>query len=73
MFGLNEQEMSEPVAGNTGVYVLQVTGSIPKGDDIDPEAIRVQKFGEFMGTVDAKILEALQNAAEIKDKRYKYF
>lgn len=73
LFGLNEQEISDPVKGNTGVYVLQVNGEIPREGLPEPNAVKIQKMSEFMGTVDTKVLEALQESADIEDKRYKYF
>jgi len=73
LFGLEEGVLSKPVVGSGGVYLLQVNGQIERNEvpPIDGEKMRLKQ--ELDGRVDSKVYDALQDAGDIKDNRYKFF
>ncbi|WP_108867439.1 peptidylprolyl isomerase [Aquimarina aquimarini] len=72
-FALEVGKVSAPIVGNNGVYVIEVTKKTPAGklDNYMSYALRMSKAQA--GTVDAKVFEALKGAAEIEDKRSKFY
>lgn len=63
--------LSEPLKGNNGVYVFEVTNVIPS-DQTDFEVDRVRVANEWKTRVDYQSFEALKKLAEISDKRVKF-
>ena len=70
-FGLKQGTVSKPIAGNQGVYVVQVT-------QIN-EATKLDNYAAAMGRINntrknaaqSKVFNALKEAAEIEDNRAK--
>lgn len=69
---LNVDQISEPVAGNNGVYLVEVTSAndTPAGD-INAEKQRLAQNLNFRASSQAYL--AHQNHAEIEDKRSKFY
>ena len=72
-FGLNEGEMSEPISGNTGVYIVKVTKITPATELNSYQAVanRVGKSKE--NAVNTQLYNALKEAAEIEDNRAVFY
>lgn len=72
-FGLKEGEVSDPIAGEKGVYVVQVTKvtEVPALDNY--AALANQEAQKARVAVSSKVLEALKEAAEIEDNRSKFY
>jgi len=68
-FGLDKENTSEPISGNQGVYIVQVTKITPATElkSYQATANRVGKAKE--NTVSTQLLNALKEAAEIEDNR----
>ena len=68
-FGLDEGNISEPISGNKGVYIVQVTKITPATElnSYQATANRVGKAKE--NAVNSQLLNALKDAAEIEDNR----
>ena len=72
-FGLNVGEMSEPISGNTGVYIVKVTKITPATELNSYQAVanRVGKSKE--NAVNTQLYNALKKAAEIEDNRAVFY
>ncbi len=65
-------DMSVPVAGENGVYVLRVTDAyLDEEPDFDSE--RRQLANAVWSRVNMEAFDALKRLAEIKDNRYKFY
>ncbi len=69
---LDVDQISKPVAGNNGVYIIKVT-SVNQGaeEDISSEQARLAQSLSFRGNSQA--FEAHRNSVEIVDKRTKFY
>jgi peptidyl-prolyl cis-trans isomerase D len=63
---------SEPIAGGTGVFAVQVVSSGARAGVMDPAAIR-QNLLQGARMAAYRSLEALRKAASIKDNRSKFY
>jgi hypothetical protein len=72
-FGLNVGEISEPISGNTGVYIVEVTKITPATELNSYQAVanRVGKSKE--NAVNTQLYNALKEAAEIEDNRAVFY
>ena len=72
-FGLKEDNMSEPISGNTGVFVIKVNKITPATQLNSYQAIanRVGKSKE--NSVNTQLYQALKDAAEIEDNRAVFY
>ncbi|MGF1586299.1 MAG: peptidylprolyl isomerase [Bacteroidales bacterium] len=69
---LEENSLSQPVIGENGVYVLKINSvTIPEEIDIDQEKTRLANSKR--ARVNFEAFEALQELANIKDNRHKFF
>ena len=68
-FGLKEGEISDPISGQSGVYVLKVNKIIPAKliESYQASADKVGKAKE--NDINSKLFEALKDAAVIEDNR----
>ncbi len=72
-FGLNEGELSSPIVGERGVYVLKVT-KITEAAPLDNyTSYANQQAQNARIAVNSKVLAALKEAAEIEDNRSKFY
>ncbi len=70
--GLNQGELSRPVEGMTGVYVLQVTGK-QTDEHATVAAERVRIEANSQAQIDQRLEQALIEMSQVKDNRIKYF
>lgn len=68
-FGLKEGATSKAIAGDKGVYMIQVTKKTPavKLDNYQSYANQVGE--QKLNAVNTRLLSALKDAAEIEDNR----
>jgi len=70
-FGLSEGATSEPIDGEKGVYVIQVT-KVNEATKLDNYAAIMNRLNtERRGAVQTKVYQALEKAADIEDNRAK--
>ncbi len=69
---LDTDEISEPVAGNSGVYVVQVT-SVNQGTDQDMESEKMRLAQNLTFRASSQAYNAQREAVEIEDKRAKFY
>lgn len=72
-FVLNENEISAPIEGNNGVFVIQVTKikKPSKNINIAREKNAIQR--NYTSRVQREVFEALKESAEIEDNRIKFY
>lgn len=72
-FGLKEGETSQPIAGNKGVYVVQLVSKFeaPKMDSYKPFAQQQSMATRAQATMG--VFEALKEKAEIEDNRSRFY
>ncbi|WP_430810297.1 MULTISPECIES: SurA N-terminal domain-containing protein [unclassified Carboxylicivirga] len=64
-------ELSQPVAGNNGVYVVKVNNVTPNTTDVATERAQLSQSNGFK--VDYQATETIRKQAEINDERSKFF
>jgi len=69
---LPADQLSQPVTGNIGVYVLTVT-NINEPEDSDLASIRTRMTAQRGSQANFEAFTALREAADIKDNRAKFF
>ncbi|MEW7277830.1 peptidylprolyl isomerase [Aquimarina sp. 2201CG1-2-11] len=72
-FALEAGKVSNPIIGNNGVYVIEVTKNTPANGLDTYMSYVAQTSKTQIGAVDSKVFEALKEAAEIEDKRAKFY
>ena len=68
---LEEGKLSYPIKGENGVYIIEVK-NITK-QDISPQIYKQRELQQMQRTAAFRAYEALKEAADIKDKRYKFY
>ncbi len=69
---LPENKVSKPIAGNNGVYVLEVTG-IQKAGEIAVESQQMTLQRRYQSRARYEAYETIKELANIKDYRYKFY
>jgi peptidyl-prolyl cis-trans isomerase D len=69
---LKQGEMSIPIEGQTGVFVIMVESVTPAAEVTDYSAIKTQMEQSYAG-LSGIAFEALKNKFEVVDKRYKFY
>lgn len=73
LFTLKQAEMSKPVAGESGVYVVKVDKITEPPATTDYTAAKTQAKNNYSYRADVEVIEAIKKKAEIKDNRAKFF
>ncbi len=72
-FALTVNKISEPVKGDNGVYVLNVTAVTPAAQIADYTMSKQQVKAPLEQKVEGQLAEALKKVATVKDERYKFY
>ncbi len=72
-FALEKGVLSKPIVGTNGVYVLEVTKKTPASGLDTYMSYAAQATKKNTGQVNSKVFEALKEAADIEDKRAKFY
>ena len=72
-FSLDAKQMSAPVNGNNGVFVLQADAFTTSNPSNDITAVQSQLENSLQPRVDYELYKALEEKAEITDNRNKYY
>ncbi|MHA7056361.1 peptidylprolyl isomerase [Aquimarina sp. M1] len=72
-FALETGEISEPVVGNNGVYVVAVTKKTPASGLDTYMSYAAQESKTRASAVNTRVFNALKEAAEIEDKRANFY
>ncbi len=73
MFALENGQVSKPLKGETGVYVVSMTNktAAPEPQDLNVDKKSLQQRAQ--SRVDGGLFNALKEAVGVKDERYKYY
>ena len=66
-------EVLAPIAGNTAVYVVEVTFKPEATPPADLPTAKQQAAAQTKGQVGSRLIESLRKQTKIKDYRYKFF
>ncbi|MFD2563034.1 peptidylprolyl isomerase [Aquimarina rubra] len=72
-FALEAGEISEPIVGNNGVYVVEVTKKTPASGLDTYMSYSAQESKSQANAVNTRVFNALKEAAEIEDKRANFY
>ncbi|HUR31685.1 MAG TPA: peptidylprolyl isomerase [Saprospiraceae bacterium] len=70
---LPKGEVSGPIVGKNGVYVVEVISRTEASLSTDIAAFRGQVSNTARGSVDTRLMEAVKAAAKLKDNRYTFY
>ncbi len=70
---LPSNQVSEPIEGNNGVYLVKVTDKIAPPDSINLDLTRQTMSISNSSRIDGALLNALKESVEVKDQRYKFY
>ncbi|HEY4800217.1 MAG TPA: peptidylprolyl isomerase, partial [Bacteroidia bacterium] len=73
VFSLKKGEMSKPVAGENGVYVVKIENIKEAPETKDYSLAKSQAKNNYSYRVDIEAIDAIKKKAKIKDNRAKYF
>ncbi len=73
LFTLKNGELSKPIAGESGVFVLRIDLISEAPATSDYNTSKAQARNNFIYRVDSEVTEAIKKKAKIKDNRAKYF
>ncbi len=68
-FGLEKDEVSKPIEGNKGVYVVKVTQITPARELDNYASFAIQKQNADRASANGRVYQALKDAADIEDRR----
>ena len=69
---MEEGQISFPIQGENGVYLVEVT-NVEEGQNMAPQMLQQREMQRLQRTAAFDAFTALKDAAEIKDKRYKFY
>ena len=69
---LDKAQISAPIEGQTGVFVVQIKAVTPAAETTDYSAIKTQ-LNQNNGSATGQLLEALKEKYGVVDQRYKYY
>lgn len=71
IFALQNAQISKPIAGDRGVYVVQLTTTTPAPELADIAAAKTQLLTPMQSSADFGVMQALSKLADVKDNRLK--
>ncbi len=72
-FSLAPEEASEPVSGNSGVYVLKMLNKPPAGTATNLPQLRRNMSSSLRSQVGIRLMQAMRENAEIEDNRSRFY
>ncbi len=73
IFGMNEGETSEPIKGNRGVFVVELTSKTPAAELPDYSQEQKQQQQATRGRVQGQVFLSLKENAKLDDRRAKFY
>ena len=73
LFTMKQNQLSKPVAGESGVYVVKIEKITEAPATADYSSAKTQAKNNYAYRADVEAIEAIKKKAEIKDNRAKFF
>jgi parvulin-like peptidyl-prolyl isomerase len=73
IFAMPAGQTSKPMVGESGVYVVNMTGVTPAPAVADPEGEKRQLVERIRSRAEGQLFNALRTAATVKDERSKFY
>ena len=73
VFGMKPSSTSAPLKGDMGVYVVNLATLTPAPQMTDAETEKKQLVDRKRNSAEGQLFNALRNAADVKDERYKFY
>ena len=73
LFAMKQGEVSKPVKGETGVFIVQVEKITEAPATTDYTAAKTQAKNNLSYRADMEVMETIKKKAKIKDNRAKFF
>ncbi|MGD1846132.1 MAG: peptidylprolyl isomerase [Salibacteraceae bacterium] len=73
IFRLPQGQISEPIKGDAGVYVVQVDALTPADDGYQIADLRTELSSQQTGQVGYRVKPALEKLADVEDNRFKIY
>ena len=70
---MKQNQLSKPVAGESGVYVVKIEKITEAPATADYSSAKTQAKNNYAYRADVEAIEAIKKKAEIKDNRAKFF
>lgn len=71
-YSIDQNKLSEPIIGNSGVYIINVSKKIPAPEKTDYSSEQLNSMRSLAGQI-YRISEAIEKSANIEDYRVKFF
>jgi peptidyl-prolyl cis-trans isomerase D len=71
IFGLQNGQISKPITGERGVYVVQLSALTPAPEVADIATAKTQLLEPLQGRVDFGVMQAISKLADVQDNRLK--
>ncbi len=71
--GLKQDQVSKPVQGNSGLFIIKVTNITEAGEIANYKFLKKQTLQPIVATLDYSLFNALKENAEIADNRSKFY
>ncbi len=72
-FKLKINEVSAPIAGENGVYVIRITDRIDDVTDPNIALMRNQTSSQFKSSVPTQLMQSIKKNVKIRDNRFTFF
>jgi len=72
-FGMEKDAISEPIAGNTGVYVVQLKSTTPAANATNYAGYKASLFNVSKQNIRANVAKAVKSTFEVTDNRSLYY
>ena len=73
VFGMKPGSTSAPLKGDMGVYVVNLATLTPAPQMTDAETEKKQLVDRKRNSAEGQLFNALRNASDVKDERYKFY
>lgn len=73
VFGMEQGEISEPISGESGVFIVQLNAITPAPEESSYATEANQLRQQMSGQVTVKVFQTLKDEAEIVDRRAKFY
>ncbi len=71
--GMNLNDVSEPIIGNTGVYVIKVINKAQSEENPNIAGMRKAVSTKMAGQADQRLMESMKKMSDVEDARFRFY